>query len=284
MPQTSPSNSSTLSAKKATRTTGENADKAAHTTGVGLLAKALHLLDLFQLETPVWSQSELIKATGFNRSTLNRLVKFLSEQGYLMNAGQKNQYSLGFAAIDLGNRASESLDFQKFCHSYMKTVSTQTNETVLLTQYHVHKTAAVCVGQIEGQQDGLRVVEKLGSAFPLYAGAASKAILAHLGEEIQNQILAGPLKAVNENHPLETTKVRSDLNLALKNGYAISKEETYPGVIGVSSVIKDGAGHPIGSIAVAAPINRMDDATIEKYGMVLKKAANLIENAMKVSS
>src|SRR4029077_11602411 len=56
----------------------ENAAAQAQPQGVGLLVKAFQILDLFGDERVIWTQSELARETGLARSTLSRLVRFLS--------------------------------------------------------------------------------------------------------------------------------------------------------------------------------------------------------------
>ena len=52
--------------------------------GVGLLNKAFQVLDLFTPDKPTWSQVDLGRATGVSKSTVNRLVRYFCDRGYLM--------------------------------------------------------------------------------------------------------------------------------------------------------------------------------------------------------
>ena len=71
-------------------------------SGVGLLNKALQVLDQFTPENPVWTQAELGRATGVSKSTINRLVRYFCTEGYLIQNEIKGPYQLGPAAVDLG--------------------------------------------------------------------------------------------------------------------------------------------------------------------------------------
>jgi DNA-binding IclR family transcriptional regulator len=60
--------------------------------GVGLVQKTLQILDLFQRDAPNWSQGEIAQTTGMPKSTVNRLVKFLTDRGYLTLIEGRNRY------------------------------------------------------------------------------------------------------------------------------------------------------------------------------------------------
>ena len=161
-----------------------------HPAGVGLVQKTLQILDLFQLETPNWSQSEITQLTGMPKSTVNRLVKFLSDRGYLTLLEGRNRYSLGPASIDLGRRASALFDFRGICQPMLEKLSRETSETVMLTSLIGSGNAVRCSDQIESTHEGLRVFEQIGSIFPLHAGASPKAVLAFLPIKDRERYLA----------------------------------------------------------------------------------------------
>lgn len=237
--------------------------------GVGLLAKAFRILDLFQPDQPTWSQSEIVRSSGLNRSTVSRLVRYLSLTGYLVQFEQTGRYALGLAAVNLGQRASTSFDLRALGQPVMEELSRATDETIILTELNRSDQSVICVDQIEGRHGGLRVFEQVGTAFPLHAGAAPKAILALLPKQHQETYLAGELLQVSKNTPTNAASVRADLERTVSRGYAISKEETYPGVAGVGAAFRGPDGAPVGSIAIAAPLQRISPRKIDEYGAML---------------
>lgn len=243
--------------------------KAENQAGVALVAKALLILDMFQANNPTWTQAELVQATELNRSTVNRLVGFLASKGYLAQIEHTGRYCLGLAAIELGNRANLSFDLRSICRSVMVKLVTDINETVVLTALDRANLVGICIDQIEGRHEGLRVFERIGATFPLHAGAAPKAILAHLSAEARAHYLRGKLQRFTANTLTEPGKLEDDIQGTLERGFALSWQETYEGTAGVAAAILGPDETALASIAVAMPVHRAKPELLEKIGRVL---------------
>ena len=237
--------------------------------GVGLLNKALQIFDLFQNDTPSFSQGEISKATGMPKSTVNRLVKFLTDKKYLSLLEGQNRYSLGPAVIDLGVRASLLFDMRAACRPVLRQLSNETGETVLLTSILSSGDAVRCVDQIESTIEGLRVFEQIGSIFPLHAGASPKAVLAVLAEDEQEKYLTGRLDSINKNTTIDIKKLRNELIETRQKGFCISNGETYDGVVGIAAAFIWPSGSPAGSLAVALPSQRASSNNVELIGKLI---------------
>ncbi|WMT75957.1 IclR family transcriptional regulator [Bradyrhizobium sp. Ash2021] len=246
--------------------------------GVGLLKKAFQILDLFADERPSWTQAELARETGLARSTLSRLVRFLQASGYLME--QRGRYTLGFAAIDLGRRAQLQFDLVGVCQSFLEELAQATAETIILTGYDEAHASVVCLAQIPSRHGGLRVFENIGTSYPLHSGATAKAVLAFLPPRQIATVLAGDITGVNPVTTMSVEALRDQLADVKAHGFVVTHEETYPGVSGISVPVLTPRGQPLGSIAIAAPSQRMDDAQIEIFAKLLvdagRRAANRI--------
>jgi DNA-binding IclR family transcriptional regulator len=235
--------------------------------GVGLLLKAFQVLDLFTDERPTWTQTELARETGLARSTLSRLVRFLCTRSYLM--AQHGRYILGFSAIDLGRRAQLQFNLVDLCYDLLEEVAQVTGETAILTGYDESRTCVVCLAQIPSRHGGLRVFENIGNTYPLYAGATSKAVLAFLPEPQIARALGGKLTPVNPATKISAKKLRAQIVEIRAKGFVVTSEETFPGVTGIGVPVLTPRGQPLGSIAMAGPLHRMDAKAIARYTEVL---------------
>ncbi len=248
--------------------------------GVGLVHKTLQILDLFQPDHSSWSLNEMVKVTGIPKSTIHRLVRFLTDRGYLALLEERHRYTLGPASIDLGWRAWSSFDFREFCRPSLQRLAFQTQETVLLTSVVGSGNAVRCVDQIESTREGLRVFEKIGAIFPLHAGAAPKAVLAFLSDEDRHQYIAGSLEAITDTTIVDPKELSRDLQNIRSRGYSISWEETYEGVAGVGTPFFWSDGRPAGSMAIAVPIQRATSETIKTFGCLLRDACARIDERL----
>jgi DNA-binding IclR family transcriptional regulator len=245
----------------------QEASQSGNQAGVGLLKKAFQILDLFTEDRPAWTQADLARETGLARSTLSRLVRFLCGRGYLLE--QRGRYTLGFAAVDLGRRAQLQFNLVDLCSELLEELAQATAETVILTGYDEAKACVVCLAQIPSRHGGLRVFENVGTSYPLHSGATAKAVLAFLPERQANSVLSGDLVPVNPSATTSMRKLRAELAVIRAKGFAVTHEETYPGVTGVGIPLLTPQRQPLGSIAIAGPIQRMDKAAIEKGARLL---------------
>jgi len=237
--------------------------------GVGLLLKAFQILDLFSDEHPAWTQPEIARTTGLPRSTLSRLVRFLCGRNYLSE--QHGRYTLGFGAIDLGRRAQVQFNLVDLCSDLLEELAQATAETVILTGYDDARASVVCLAQIPSRQGGLQVFEHIGTAYPLHSGATAKAVLAFLPEDELNRVLAGDITPLNPASKTSHEALKKHLVEIRKTGYAVTREETYPGVAGVAVPILTARRQPLGSIAVAAPLHRMRQREVADHARRLLK-------------
>ncbi len=250
--------------------------KAEFQTGVALVAKAFHIIDMFQLDCPTWTQAELVRATGLNRSTINRLVRFLADRGYLVQVADTGRYSLGLAAIELGNRAHFSFDLRITCQPRLAALAVNINETIILSAFDPTSMMAICIDQIEGRHQGLRVFERVGTRFPLHAGAAPKAMLAFVPKDVQDACLSRKLERLTDHTVVDPHKLRLEIAESRERGYAISWEETFEGTTGLGAPILGPGGSVVGSVGVTLPLQRAKPGVLETISKFLLQCTNEI--------
>ncbi|WP_421782263.1 IclR family transcriptional regulator [Kiloniella litopenaei] len=256
-------------------------DPSSAQAGVGLLHKAFEILNLFQIGHADWSQGEIIEQTGVSRSTVSRLVRYLVETGYLAEIPKTGRYTLGMAAINLGQRAEAAFDLKSYCQPALEELSALTDETILLTAFDRHAQTAVCIDQIEGERGGLRVFEKVGASFPLHAGAAPRVILAALPRKEQDVYLAKELAAYTAYTFTSPDKIRDDIKQIGREGFCTSIEETYLGAAGMAACFTGPDNYPVGSIAIAFPLHNMDDIKKNNIGIKMTKIAEGLSEKLK---
>ena len=255
-------------------------DDSGKTVGVGLLSKAFQILDMFTYDHPAWTQADLAKETGVPKSTVSRVVRYLCARGYLMLFKDTGRYSLGPAAMDLGHRAFALMDLREVAMPILQQLARETSETVILTLLNEAANQVICTEQISSNRGGLRVFERVGSSFPLHAGAAPKAVLAYLPEMDKQQILGRSLNKFAEHTITDPKKLIKDLQATLQRGYSVSHEETYTGVHGVAAAFFGPGQKVMGSVAVATPEQRATEKDVLRYGTLVRRAADQLSEAL----
>ena len=222
----------------------------------------------------------MIRELDLPRSTVSRLVRFLTEKGYLQYSKQGKIYSLGPASFKLGQIAIGASDLAAISRDVLEQVNQRTRETVVLMRYDPNSSSMICVDALPGLHEGLVVSEKAGSIFPLYAGASAKCVLAVLPDAQREAILNGPLVPQGHAPRITAESLRAQIDRIRQLGYATAESETYPGVHAVSFAIIGVDGTPKGSIAIAAPGYRMTGEARKLMTEVLKQGAEQIRRRL----
>jgi DNA-binding IclR family transcriptional regulator len=237
--------------------------------GPKVLEKTLRVLDLFTVERPSWSVSEIARELEMPTATAHRIIRALEGRSYLSKIDSR--YRLGFAAVDLGRRAMASVDLRTTLGAVLRDLGRATGETVLLTVYDETRQGSLCIDRIEATHD-LRLTIQIGRVTPIHAGASAKALLAFLDEPIVADILAQPLQSLAAGTITDPEKLRRELARIRRRGWASSYEENNMGAWGLAAPILVN-GQPIASVGLAAPTARWSKAAIRDLAALVVAAA-----------
>ncbi|MCD6016488.1 MAG: transcriptional regulator, IclR family [Solirubrobacterales bacterium] len=254
-------------AKRARRTASGSGESPA--AGPKVLEKTLRVLDLFTIEHPSWSATEVARELEMPTATAHRIVRALEARSYL--AKVDTRYRLGFAAIDLGRRATASMDLRARLGSVLRELARTTAETALLTVYDESHHGSLCVDRIETTHS-LRLTIEIGRVTPIHAGASAKALLAFLEEPVIEEVLAHDLEPLAPGTVTDPELLRKQLEEIRVRGWASSYEENNVGAWGLAAPILVG-GAVVASIGFAAPAARHSDSTVRSLAKLVREAA-----------
>lgn len=231
---------------------------------VKVLDKAVSLLSLFKPEHAEWAIADLQESLQIPRSTLYRLLHVLCHHGFLAEDTVSRKFQLGPAAVDLGRRAHQLTELRRVAVPILQQLRDASGETVLLMVVNQARTRSVCIEQIESRH-GLRLIREAHADLPLYAGAASKVLLAYMGSDEIERVLSERLRSLAPRTMTTPRLVRRDLVAIRRRGYAFSREETNEGAAGIGLPILDDQGTLHAGIGVVGPAVRFhsDDRIAE---------------------
>jgi DNA-binding IclR family transcriptional regulator len=201
-----------------------------HTSGVGVLDKAVLVLDAVQ--AGAHSLAALTEATGLSRATAHRLAVALEVHRFLAREGDgrwRPGPRLAASGTDtLLERAAPVL----------ARLRDQTGESAQL--YRRQGDHRVCVAAAD-LGSGLRDTVPVGSALPMTAGSAAQVLLAFAAAE-------PPEGAAF------TERTLSDVR---RRGWAHSVGEREQGVASVSAPVFGPDGRLLGAVSVSGPLERL---------------------------
>lgn len=243
----------------------------------GSLARMLHVLDLFTEDRPVWSTAELIEALETSRSTGYRYIKTLNDAGFL--AGVANgSYSLGPRIIEMDLQIRQTDPLIIASHGVLEELVDQIGHSALLCT--AYRDAVLCIRESRAPQSPENRFSR-GQRRPLFKGAVSKVILAHLPHHRLKSVYAAQSDQIRDaGLGSEWGEFRKALGKIKRDGYILTMGEFNPGVYAVAAPVLTGQKTAAGSIGVAWHETERRDVEIERAVAAVKQAASTVSTRL----
>lgn len=243
---------------------------------IGSIAKAARVLSLFNENNRKLRNVDIHRLTGFNKSTVMRLLLSLEKVGYVEKDPGTGEYSIGVALFETGSKYLDQTDLHRQTMPVISELAGQCNETAYLAVLNGHEV--IYLDRVESSK-AIRTTSRVGGRVPLYCTGAGKAILAFQEErQIEAILKAAKIKAFTPRTLTERGKILKNLEEVRKRGYAVDNQEYEEEIKSIGAPVRDRNGRVAASICVAGPIWLMSDENMEK-----KLAFETMEAARRIS-
>ncbi|MBY5768063.1 IclR family transcriptional regulator [Rhizobium leguminosarum] len=257
----------------------QSAKAATDDMGSNSLVRMLSLLDLFTAAAPAWSSDALILALGTSRSTGYRYIKALADIGMLAPVAN-GYYMLGPRIIELDLQIRHCDPLYKAAGPVLKKMASESALSAILCA--LFSGSVLCVRE-ELAPDSPAHLFSRGQRRPLFRGAASKIILAHLGPHQLRSIYAKHKGTIaTSGLGADWDSFRENLAEIRRAGFAKSVGEFNPDVIGIAAPIFNKAGQILGSIGVAGAESKFNRDDVERVVAIVKDAGRQVTDRVGV--
>jgi DNA-binding IclR family transcriptional regulator len=240
---------------------------------VGTLARGLDILELFAVDSPELTQTEISERLGLPVPTVHRLVKLLTERGWLVRDSRSRRLRVGLGAA----RLLPAVRLPDLARDPLRAMADRTGETVNLATLDGSEVLYLVS---ETGSNLLTLRSHVGLRLPVHATALGKCLLAQLDDEDAHRAAGRePYPALTPRTVTSWEKLRGQLERVRREGVAYSREEYEVGLhsIAVPLAWVDGDG-PV-AVNVSLPSSRGGrDATAE-LARELQAAADRISGA-----
>jgi DNA-binding IclR family transcriptional regulator len=221
---------------------------------IEVLRRATEILSVFNHARPSMTLAQIVQAVGLPKTTVFRLLSSLAEQGFCEWDVESGQYSLGFELVRLADIRRRQSNVHDIALPVMRDIRNEVNETVILSvrsgDMRVH------IDCVEGLHPMRRTAE-LGVGAPLYAGAASKVLLAGMDDdEIEAYLARTKLAPFQSTTITDSTVLWREIRVIRKRGFAESKGELFAGGGALAAPIKDFSGKTVAVMDILTPEHR----------------------------
>lgn len=231
---------------------------------MGTLARGLDILELFAGDSPELTQTEISERLGLPVPTVHRLVKLLTERGWLVRDSRSRRLRVGLGAA----RLLPAVRLPDLARDPLRAMADRTGETVNLATLDTRSGTGgseVLYLVSETGSNLLTLRSHVGLRLPVHATALGKCLLAQLDDRDARRVAGSePYPALTPRTITSWDKLRAQLESVRRDGVAHSREEYEVGLhsIAVPLTWVDGDG-PV-AVNVSLPSSRAGrDATAE---------------------
>lgn len=217
--------------------------------GTAAFGKFMQVLQLVaDAEVPP-SAADLVRASGFPRPTLHRIVAALQVEGLLCPGSRPGTLALGPRLIMLASRSWGRSDLRLAAVEALKALRDQTGETVHLAVPSSGRM--VYIEKLESPSV-VRMASRIGASVDLHSTAVGKAWLAALPAARCEALLPGlALTAHTPKTVVSLDALRAQLADVRQRGWSVDDEENEPGIRCYGAAILGSDGTPVAAVSVS---------------------------------
>jgi DNA-binding IclR family transcriptional regulator len=252
----------------------------AHGSGDRLLA----VLALFTAAQTQWTVDGAADQLGVSTTTTYRYFKKLTKAG-LISPVSGAGYTLGPAIIQMDRQIQTSDPMLNAARGVMLELARHAVEGSTILLCRLFHDRVMCVHQIMGRGPQQPVSYERGRLMPLYRGATSKIILAHLRARTLKALFARDVAEIAAaGLGTSPEEFRRRLAAMRRAGVIASRGEIDPGRVGIAAPIFDRERSVLGSLSLALPAAQADETLIGRLAPLTVAGAREIERTMNNGS
>jgi IclR family acetate operon transcriptional repressor len=217
---------------------------------------AMSVMEAVSQQQPV-GVSALARSMNMDKNTVQRILVTLGRQGWLVQDGPKGSWSLSAKVLTLSSKVSGPMVERS--RPFMGALLSSTKESVTLWKLDgAHESRVATLVEIIESPQALRMAIPLGTTFDLNAPPGSHFDVQPFLERFPNGRTAWGTPFVD------------------RAPRYFAHDRSYPTAMSIGSVIYDGPGEPLGTLAVIGPKTRITEDRQQSIGEEIANAAQII--------
>lgn len=239
----------------------------------GSVVKAFDILNLFHASRSEITAGYVRQNLGMNFITAHRFLRTLESVGALV-AVDKGRYRLGYALVDLSQKATEETNLAAILQPQLVGVTKEIQEASMATGFDGQMV--VCIAKAASPHP-LFVDIRVGSKLEAYCTAHGKLWLAFMDEAKLDQYLdAVVLKQATPASIVDRDKLLDELREVRRTKTAYNYEERDSGIVAVAVPVLARTGKLICGLSVFGPPHRLTEAALSTAADRLRSAAQAV--------
>jgi DNA-binding IclR family transcriptional regulator len=224
--------------------------------------------------------SELARATGMAKSTVQRCLVTLQHAGWLRVVDlDRARWGVTTKPLSIGLRAAGEEGLREVAQPLLEELRDLTEETVHLSV--CDRSSLVVIARRDSPQ-AVRTFVEIGARVPIHATASGLAFLAHLDADDLELLLGTDLDKYTKTTMVDRAEVLAEVQRTRERGYAVNDTSWWrPDVSAVAAAVIAPTGRPVASVVISIPSSRFDRERVAFYGDIARATTAKISEAMK---
>ena len=246
----------------------------AQVAGTASFSKFMHVLQLVaDAEVPM-NVGALMRASGYPRPTVHRIVAALIAERLLVENPHSITLALGPRLIQLASRSWGRSELRLAAVDELKRLRDLTGETVHLAV--PNGNTMVYIEKLESPS-AVRMTSRIGTSVSLHATAVGKAYMAALDDAALDPLLEGlHMPRYTANTTADIGALKTQIAQTRARGWSVDNEENEPGIFCFGAAIRGVGGLPVAAISVSTLVFRQKHNPEESYAAPLLETCRVI--------
>jgi DNA-binding IclR family transcriptional regulator len=246
----------------------------------GSHGRLLSVLSLFSIKQPRWTVDEAAATLNLSTTTAYRYFRNLTQIG-LLTPVSRATYMLGPAIIEWDRQIQLCDPMLTAARGVMLDLIRYAADGAIVLLCRRYHDRVLCVHQVLGRGPQEPVSYERGRPMPLFRGATSKIILAHLSRRELRRLHADNEKEIaRAGLGTDWNAFAGHLKALRRAGYSIARGEVDRGRIGIAAPVLDKDRVILGSLSFVLPEARTDDNLVGRLTALTMAGAREIGSAM----
>lgn len=216
------------------------------------------------------TMSDVVEHLGLPKSTASRMLKQLSEYGFLERDSRTLVYHPGLLLLEVAHQVRRNSSLADHVVDALEALREATGHTGYLSVLDVRE---VLVLRVLPGKHSLRVMTNPGSRSPAAATSTGRALLARLPDEDVRRLYADGLPGGAAASPQTVEALLQALGGIRQRGWAVAIDEAVSGVASVSCAVADPQSAEMQAFCLTFPSGMATPAEVERVAALLVKQA-----------
>ncbi|MHA6779682.1 IclR family transcriptional regulator [Pseudonocardia saturnea] len=223
--------------------------------GESVLSRAVRILAVFGPDDRTLRMSDIAARSGLHLSTTSRLVAEMVALGLLARDPDR-QVRIGVRLWELAARASPTLTLRDTAMPFLEDLHAVVGHHV---QLGVLDGSEVLFVERLSAPGAVINYTRIAGRLPLHASSSGLVLLAHAPHELQDAVLAGPLRRYTIATPERLRAVLADVR---RTGHAYCAGHIHPDALGIAVPVTTPSREVVAALAAIVPNDESGRAVV----------------------